>query len=139
MDRILADYRAIIEPGVTHWNHPGFLAYFSSTSSSAGVVAEALAAGLNVNAMLWRTGPAATELELLVCDWLRQMVGLPDASPWAHQRHRLRWAPSWRSPRHATIGATRRSGELGNGRSPRVAAARRSTPAIRRTRPSTRR
>ncbi|MGH9464312.1 MAG: pyridoxal phosphate-dependent decarboxylase family protein, partial [Thermoanaerobaculia bacterium] len=68
-----------IEPNVTHWNHPGFLAYFAITGSAPGIVAEALSAALNVNAMLWRTAPAATELEERVCDWLRQMLGLPEA------------------------------------------------------------
>jgi aromatic-L-amino-acid decarboxylase len=74
---ILDDYRRLIEPNVTHWNHPGFMAYFGITGSGPGVLGEALAAGLNVNAMLWRTGPAATELEELVTDWLRQMLALP--------------------------------------------------------------
>jgi aromatic-L-amino-acid decarboxylase len=77
LERILDDYKKLIEPNVTHWNHPGFLAYFSITGSGPGIIGEALAASLNVNAMLWRTGPAPTELEELVCDWLRQMVGLP--------------------------------------------------------------
>src|SRR3990172_6648561 len=58
MARILDDYRRLIEPNVTHWNHPGFMAYFAITGSGPGIVGEALAAGLNVNAMLWRTGPA---------------------------------------------------------------------------------
>lgn len=78
LDTILDDYKRIIEPNVTHWNHPGFLAYFAITGSGPGILAETLAAALNVNAMLWRTGPAPTELEELVCDWLRQMIGLPD-------------------------------------------------------------
>jgi aromatic-L-amino-acid decarboxylase len=77
LDRILDDYRARIEPNVTHWNHPGFLAYFAITGSGPGIVGETLAAGLNVNAMLWRTSPAAVELEARVCDWLRRMMGLP--------------------------------------------------------------
>ncbi len=77
IERILADYRAIIEPNVTHWNHPGFMAYFPVTGSGPGILGEMLSAGLNVNAMLWRTGPAPTELEELVCDWLRQMIGMP--------------------------------------------------------------
>jgi aromatic-L-amino-acid decarboxylase len=77
MDEVLDDYRRLIEPGVTHWNHPGFLAYFSISGSGPGIVGETLSAALNVNAMLWRTSPAATELEERVCDWLRQMVGLP--------------------------------------------------------------
>ncbi len=79
LDHILDEYERLIEPNVTHWNHPGFFAYFAITASAPGIVAEALAAGLNVNAMLWRTGPAATELEALTCDWLRQMMELPEA------------------------------------------------------------
>ena len=78
MDRILADYRSLIEPNLTHWNHPGFLAYFANTGSLPGIVGETLAATVNNNAMLWRTGPASVELEERVCDWLRQLVGLPD-------------------------------------------------------------
>ncbi|HWO88739.1 MAG TPA: pyridoxal-dependent decarboxylase [Gemmatimonadales bacterium] len=77
LEAILADYRELIEPNVTHWNHPGFLAYFATSGSVPGILGEALAAGLNVQAMLWRTGPAATELEQHVCDWLRRLVGLP--------------------------------------------------------------
>jgi len=77
LDRVLDDYERLIEPNVTHWNHPGFLAYFGITGSGPGIVAETLAAALNVNAMLWRTGPAPTELEERVCDWLRQMMDLP--------------------------------------------------------------
>jgi aromatic-L-amino-acid decarboxylase len=78
LDAILDDYRALIEGNVTHWNHPGFLAYFAITGSGPGILGETLAAGLNVNAMLWRTSPAATELEERVCDWLRRMMELPE-------------------------------------------------------------
>jgi len=78
LDVILDDYARVIEPNVTHWNHPGFLGYFSITGSGPGILGEVLSAALNVNAMLWRTSPAATELEERVCDWLRQMLGLPD-------------------------------------------------------------
>jgi aromatic-L-amino-acid decarboxylase len=77
LDGILDDYQRLIEPNTTHWNHPGFMAYFGITGSGPGILGEALAAGLNINTMLWRTGPAATELEEHVCDWLRQMIGLP--------------------------------------------------------------
>jgi aromatic-L-amino-acid decarboxylase len=77
MEEILRDFREQLMPGVTHWNHPGFMAYFGITGSGPGILAETLAAALNVNAMLWHTGPAATELEELTLDWLRQMVGLP--------------------------------------------------------------
>ncbi|HEX7121100.1 MAG TPA: pyridoxal-dependent decarboxylase [Gemmatimonadaceae bacterium] len=76
MDAILDDFERILLPGVTHWNHPGFFAYFAITGSAPGVMAEMLTAALNVNAMLWRTGPAATELEQRALDWLRQMLGL---------------------------------------------------------------
>jgi aromatic-L-amino-acid decarboxylase len=79
LDRIFDDYRRLIEPHTTHWNHPGFLAYFAISGSVPGIAAEALSAGLNVNGMLWRTGPALTELEERTCDWLRQLMGLPDS------------------------------------------------------------
>jgi aromatic-L-amino-acid decarboxylase len=76
---LLEDLDRIILPGLTHWNHPGFLAYFASSASGPGVLAEFVAAALGVNAMLWRTSPAATELEERTTDWLRQAVGLPDS------------------------------------------------------------
>lgn len=79
MDDIVRDFEEIILPGVTHWNHPGFLAYFGITGSGPGILGELLASSLNVNAMLWRTSPAATELEETTVDWLRQMLGLPDS------------------------------------------------------------
>src|SRR6266571_3638820 len=74
---ILADVERVVVPGLTHWNHPGFFAYFANSSPGPAVLAEALAATFNANAMLWKTAPAATELELVVLDWLRQMLGLP--------------------------------------------------------------
>lgn len=77
MDTILEDFQHFIVPATTHWNHPAFMAYFANSSTAAGVLGEALTAALNVNAMLWRTSPAATELEILTLDWLRQMIGLP--------------------------------------------------------------
>lgn len=77
LDQILDDFRTLIAPHTTHWNHPGFMAYFPASASGPGIMGEALAAALNVNAMLWRTGPAQTELEEHTCDWLRQMLGLP--------------------------------------------------------------
>lgn len=75
---ILDDVDRLILPGITHWNHPGFLAYFANTGSPPGVIAELLTAALNVNGMLWRTSPSATELEEVSLDWLRQMLGLAD-------------------------------------------------------------
>jgi aromatic-L-amino-acid decarboxylase len=77
-DRILADYDRLIVPNTTHWNHPGFFAYFGITASGPGILGEALAAALNVNAMLWKSGPAQTELEEVTLGWLRTMLGLPD-------------------------------------------------------------
>ncbi len=74
---ILADYLRLIEPNVTHWQHPGFLAYFATTASAPGILGEMLTAAIGSNAMLWRTSPAATELEQVVVDWLRQALGLP--------------------------------------------------------------
>ena len=78
-ERIFADFEQLIVPGITHWNHPRFFAYFAISAARVAVLAEALAAALDVNAMLWRTSPAATELEDVTLDWLRRMLGLPDA------------------------------------------------------------
>ncbi len=77
METILADFERVLMPGITHWNSPGFMAYFGITGSGPGILGEMLASALNVNAMLWRTSPAATELEQVTLDWLRQMLGLP--------------------------------------------------------------
>ena len=76
LDEIIADFERAIMPGITHWNHPGFFAYFANSSPVPGILAELLTAALNANAMLWRTSPAATELELRATGWLRQMMGL---------------------------------------------------------------
>lgn len=78
MDAILRDFRERIVPGLTHWNHPRFLAYFSISASGPGILGEMLAAGLNVNQLLWKTAPAATELEQVTLGWLRQWLGLPE-------------------------------------------------------------
>jgi aromatic-L-amino-acid decarboxylase len=78
MERILDDFESVIVPGLTHWNHPGFFGYFATSSSVPGIVAEMLSAAVDVKAMLWKTSPAATELEQVVTDWLRQMLGLDD-------------------------------------------------------------
>jgi aromatic-L-amino-acid decarboxylase len=78
-DAILADFERLIVPGITHWNHPRFFAYFAISAAPIAVLAEALAAALDVNAMLWRTSPAATELEDVTLAWLRGMLGLPAA------------------------------------------------------------
>jgi aromatic-L-amino-acid decarboxylase len=78
-DRVLDDFERVIVPALTHWNHPGFFAYFAISGSAPGVLAEFLSAALNVQAMLWRTSPAATELEEVALGWLRKLLGLPDA------------------------------------------------------------
>jgi aromatic-L-amino-acid decarboxylase len=78
LDEVLDDFEKIVVPGITHWNHPCFFAYFSITGSAPGILGELLSAALNVNSMLWQTSPAATELEEVVLDWLRQLVGLPE-------------------------------------------------------------
>jgi len=77
MEAILTDFDQLLLPGITHWNAPGFMAYFGITASGPGILGEMLSGALNVNAMLWRTSPAATELEQVTLDWLRQMLGLP--------------------------------------------------------------
>src|SRR5579875_125545 len=81
MEAILADFDRVLMPGITHWNSPGFMAYFGITGSGPGILGEMLSGALNVNAMLWRTSPAA-----------------PDAWPaasafWRHQRYRFLWRP----------------------------------------------
>jgi aromatic-L-amino-acid/L-tryptophan decarboxylase len=76
---ILDDYRRLVEPNATHWQHPGFLAYFGTTASGPGILGEMLTAALGQNAMLWRTSPIATELEGVVVGWLRRAVGLPES------------------------------------------------------------
>ena len=77
-ERVWQDFLDIVMPGVTHWNHPGFMAYFGITGSGPGVLGEMLSAALDVNGMLWRTCPSATELELVVLDWMRKGLDLPD-------------------------------------------------------------
>ena len=78
MEAMLSDLDRVIVPGITHWNHPGFFAYFATSGSAPGILGEMLSAAFNVNAMLWRTSPSATELEEVTLEWLRQMIGLPD-------------------------------------------------------------
>lgn len=77
MDEILRDFDRVIMPGIVHWGHPNFLGYFATTTTAPGIIGEMLAAALNVSAMTWQTSPAATELESVVLDWIRQMLGLP--------------------------------------------------------------
>src|ERR687888_436756 len=78
LEAIFEDFKSTLLPGITHWQHPSFFAYFPANSSPPSVLAEMLTATLGAQCMLWQTSPAATELETRVLDWLRQMVGLPD-------------------------------------------------------------
>ena len=77
-EAMFADFERVLVPALTHWNHPGFMAYFASSASAPGVLAEFLAAAINQQAMLWRTSPASTELEEVALGWLRELMGLPD-------------------------------------------------------------
>lgn len=78
-DAVLQDLTDVVLPGVTHWQHPGFHAYFNSGGSAPSVLGELAAAGLGVQGMLWITSPAATEVETVVLDWLARLLGLPEA------------------------------------------------------------
>jgi aromatic-L-amino-acid decarboxylase len=77
-DAIFADLDALIMPGMTHWQHPRFFAYFPANASPPSVTAEIITAALGAQCMLWQTSPAASELEARMLDWLRQMIALPD-------------------------------------------------------------
>ena len=76
-DRIMDDFERTIVPGITHWNHPRFFAYFATSAAPAAIAAEALAAALDVKVMLWRTSPSAAELESVVMRWLGELMGVP--------------------------------------------------------------
>lgn len=78
LEAMLRDFISTIVPGITHWNHPAFFAYFANSGAYPGILGELLAAGLNANGMLWITSPAVTELEQVTLDWLRQLMGLGD-------------------------------------------------------------
>lgn len=78
MDRILDDFRKVILPGMTHWNHPGFFGFFPANTSPPSILAEMLTATLGAQCMSWSTSPAATELEQVTMEWLAGMLGLPE-------------------------------------------------------------
>ena len=106
---ILNDFERVILPGITHWNHPAFFAYFGITGSGPGILGELLASALNVNAMLWRTSPAATELEECVLDWLRDMLGLPTSFQWPQRVTILSTSGNAWVTRRASPGRSKRS------------------------------
>ncbi len=78
MDLIFRDFTEIILPGMTHWQHPSWFAYFPANNSPASILAELITAGMGAQCMVWQTSPAASELEEVVLEWLRQMLGLPE-------------------------------------------------------------
>ena len=78
MEKIFEDFETIVMPGITHWQHPRFFAYFNSNAAPASVLAEFLTAALSPQCMLWQTSPAATELETCMMSWRREALGLPD-------------------------------------------------------------
>jgi len=78
VEAILADFERVVMPGLTHWQHPRFFAYFPANASPPSVLAEMLTAGIAAQCMLWQTSPAATEMETRVLDWVRQAIGLPE-------------------------------------------------------------
>src|SRR3954466_14443132 len=75
--RLFQDFREIVVPGMTHWNHPGWFAYFPGNNSPPSVLAEMLTTTIGAQCMSWATSPAATELEQVTLDWLRRSLGLP--------------------------------------------------------------
>ncbi|MFO7978612.1 MAG: pyridoxal-dependent decarboxylase [Bacteroidales bacterium] len=79
MEDIFRDFKKDIMPGMTHWQHPGWFAFFPANNSPESVLAELLTAGLGAQCMIWQTSPAAAELEQQVMEWLRQMLQLPDS------------------------------------------------------------
>jgi aromatic-L-amino-acid decarboxylase len=78
MDSVFQDFQQIVFPGITHWQHPSWFAYFPANNSPPSILAEMLTAGMGSQCMVWQTSPAAAELEEVVLEWLRQMLGLPE-------------------------------------------------------------
>ena len=78
IEDIFRDFEDIVMPGITHWQHPRFFAYFNSNASAPSVLAEFLASAIAPQCMLWQTSPAATEMETRMMDWLRQALDLPE-------------------------------------------------------------
>jgi len=78
MSQIMQDFERVVMPGITHWQHPRFFAYFPSNASPPAILADYLTSTMAVNSLLWQTSPAATEMETRMMDWLRQAIGLPE-------------------------------------------------------------
>ena len=133
---ILEEFERVLVPGLTHWNHPGFFAYFAISASGPGILADLLSSALNQQAMLWRTSPAATELEEVALGWLRQLLRLPDGVRGRHLRHGVGLEPA-RARRGARGGRARRAPARPRraGTSPSCASTARSRHIPRSTRP----
>jgi len=121
-EAIMADFSRILLPGITHWNSPNFFAYFAITGSAPGVLAEFLSAALNQQAMLWRTSPAATELEAVTLGWLRRLIGLPESFEGViYDTASIATMHALVAAREAAISGVRASGLPGRPDVPRVA------------------
>ncbi len=79
MDDVLADLDRIVLPGLSHWQHPRFFGYFPANALPAGILGDLVSTGLGVLGLSWQSSPAVTEIEEVVTDWIRRMVGLSDA------------------------------------------------------------
>ena len=121
-DAIMADFSRILLPGITHWNSPNFFAYFAITGSAPGVLADFLSAALNQQAMLWRTSPAATELEAVTLGWLRRLIGLPESFEGViYDTASIATMHALVAAREAAIAGVRARGLAGRSDVPRVA------------------
>ena len=77
-DHVMADIDRLLMPGITHWQHPSFFAYFPGNTGYAAILGDLAAAGLGVQGMSWVTSPACTEVETLMMDWMQELLGLPE-------------------------------------------------------------
>jgi aromatic-L-amino-acid decarboxylase len=111
---VMADVDRLLVPGLTHWNHPRFFAYFAITASPPGVLADFLSSALNQQAMLWRTSPAATELEAVTLGWLRRLMNLPEAFDGViYDTASIATLHALAAARHAAIAGVRKAGLAG--------------------------
>ena len=95
METIFADFDRIVMPGMTHWQHPRFFAYFPANAAPPSMLAEQLVNTMAAQCMLWQTSPAATEMEGVMIDWMRQAMGLPEVSRiQSDQLSAFAWPPS---------------------------------------------
>ncbi len=121
-DDIIEQIEELIVPALTHWNHPKFMAYFNSTSSGVGILAEFLSAAFNQNAMIWKTSPAATELEEKTLQWYREMLGVSEKfTPFIYDTASISSMHALASAREKKYpGLIREEGLAGNNKIPRL-------------------